>query len=140
MDFLANSDLFTFCRAQEGMWFKLLDSVFDSLSCSFSYSLYHISPFFWCCGAERASIGVTSWASSPASSRTALQKIQCTVNQLNFAAVNFRRLPIFLYFPHFNFAFWYLRIFPDKMLHLKDVGHFLWSQCLNPKNTCNMSR
>ncbi len=37
-----------------------------------------------------------------------------TVNQLNFAAVKFRRLPIFLYFAHFNFAFWYLRIFPDK--------------------------
>ena len=37
-----------------------------------------------------------------------------TVNQLNFAAVKFRGLPIFLYFAHFNFAFWSLRIFPDK--------------------------
>ena len=37
-----------------------------------------------------------------------------TVNQLNFAAVKFRGLLISLYFAHFNFAFWYLRIFPDK--------------------------
>ena len=40
--------------------------------------------------------------------------IEFTVNWLNFAAVKFRRLPISLYFAHFNFAFWYLRIFPDK--------------------------
>ena len=32
-----------------------------------------------------------------------------TVNQLNFAAVKFRGLPISLYFAYFNFAFWYLR-------------------------------
>ncbi len=36
------------------------------------------------------------------------------VNQLNFAAVKFRRLPNFLYFAHFNFAYWYLTIFPDR--------------------------
>ncbi len=42
--------------------------------------------------------------------------IHCTVNQLNFAAVKFCALPISLYFAHFNFAFWYLRIFLDKKL------------------------
>ena len=40
--------------------------------------------------------------------------IKDTVNQLNFAAVKFGVLAIFLYFAHFNFAFLYLRIFPDK--------------------------
>ncbi len=37
-----------------------------------------------------------------------------TVNQLDFAAVKFCGLPIFLYFTHFNFAFCYLRIYPVK--------------------------
>ncbi len=37
-----------------------------------------------------------------------------TVNQLNFTAAKFRGLPIFLYFAHFNFAFCYLRMFPEK--------------------------
>ena len=32
-----------------------------------------------------------------------------TANQLNFAAVKFCGLPIYLYFALFNFAFWYLR-------------------------------
>ncbi len=39
-----------------------------------------------------------------------------TVNQLNFAAVKFRGLPISLYFAHFNFVFLYLgtKIFLHK--------------------------
>ncbi len=38
-----------------------------------------------------------------------LELIIITVNQLNFAAVKFRGLPISFYLAHFNFAFWYLR-------------------------------
>ena len=62
-----------------------------------------------------------------------------TVNQLNFAGIKFHGLQISLYFAHFNFTFWYLRIFPDKNVASQKYMYlpYLWSDFQNltwPRN------